>query len=269
MERTDSKSNKNIRLFPCLLVAVLAVLLSSFTNPLSAYAYNSAKIRKYGLVRGDLSTWTQRGDSFPQNRKLSIDGDSPLSTMGCSYYATFFMLCRMGLKNPLKDTAWEFAAECAEKGLSREGTGYFDPRSISKLTGGRAEFVEKGNHTNYYDGLAAVNNCESRQDLLKLMKRLMYRKGYFLVACSVGTVTNYQGLEYYSDGHYVFIDAVLDDDLVIGDSAFPGTRWSENWGKRDGHIVKIYAYRLYDENGRQIMPQERQSMYIRRTEDED
>ena len=110
-----------------------------------AFAYNAGKISRHGLIRGDLSTWTQRGDSFPQNKLLSVNGDSPISSMGCSYYATFFMLCRMGIKNPLTDTAWQFAMECRRKKLSREGTGYFDPRSISKLTGGRVQFVEEGN----------------------------------------------------------------------------------------------------------------------------
>ena len=215
-----------------------------------AFAYNAGKISRHGLIRGDLSTWTQRGDSFPQNKLLSVNGDSPISSMGCSYYATFFMLCRMGIKNPLTDTAWQFAMECRRKKLSREGTGYFDPRSISKLTGGRVQFVEEGND--------------------RLMRQMIEKKGWFLIACVVGDVTNYQNEEYYSEGHYIFIDSFLKDgDFLIGDSAFPGTRWSDNWGAHGARIVKLYAYRLLDENGKQIRPSERQSMYIVRSQDED
>ena len=234
------------------------------------YAYDAEKIERYGLVRGDLSTWTQRGDSFPQNKLLSVDGDSPLSTMGCSFYATFFMLCRMGIKSPLTDTAWQFAVECKKRNLLRERTGYFDPRSISKVTGGRVQFVEEGNYPDYYGGLAAVGNCDSPEDMYSLIRQLTLQKGWFLVACVVGDVTNYENLEYYSEGHYIFIDSVLGNgDFLIGDSAFPGTRWSDNWGAHGASIVKLYAYKLLDENGKQVMPSERQSMYIIRSEDED
>lgn len=193
----------------CLLL--LSVCLSLACSE-TAFAYDAEKIEKSGLIRGDLSTWTQRGTSFSQNKTVSVNGWSALSSMGCSYYATFFMLCRMGIKNPLKDTAWQLAEECRKKKLAREGTGYFDPRTISKVTGGRVRFVEKGNAENYYDGLKAVSKCENQEELFSLMRNLMYRKGYFLVACCVGNVTNYQGMDYYSEGHYIFIDAVLQDE---------------------------------------------------------
>ena len=245
-----------------------AALLLAGAMSLSAFAYDADKVDKYGLVRSDLATWTQRKDSFPENGEVSINGSSPLSTMGCSYYATFFMLCRMGIKDPLTDTAWEFALECKRKKLSRDGTGYFDPRSISRLTGGRVRFVEEGNYENYYDGQSGAGKCESQEDMYKFLRRLT-EKGYFLIACAVGNVTNYQDEEYYSEGHYVYIDSVGEDDMVIGDSAFPGTRWSDNWGAGDGHIVKVYAYKLLDESGKMIKPSERQSMYVKRSEDED
>ena len=225
-----------------------------------AFAYNAGKISRHGLIRGDLSTWTQRGDSFPQNKLLSVNGDSPISSMGCSYYATFFMLCRMGIKNPLTDTAWQFAMECRRK-----------PRSISKLTGGRVQFVEEGNDpANYYEGQTAVLQCANQDEVTRLMRQMIEKKGWFLIACVVGDVTNYQNEEYYSEGHYIFIDSFLKDgDFLIGDSAFPGTRWSDNWGAHGARIVKLYAYRLLDENGKQIRPSERQSMYIVRSQDED
>lgn len=281
-----------------LLAAVLVV------HP--TFAYDQAKTQRDGLVRGDLSTWTQRGDSFPENKTVSVNGSTPLSTMGCSYYATFFMLCRMGIMDPLKDTAWEFAERCRDECLSRPGTGYFDPRSISELTDGRVQFVEKGNYSNYYDGQAGVGRCKSQEDLFDLIRDLTEKKGYFLVACAVGTVTNYQEEEYGSQGHYIFIDGLIKapsksekdlgtpadrsaanesreaatepektevpvtsdaasgqvTDLVIGDSAFPGTRWSDNWGAHGDSIVKIYAYKLLDEKGHQVMPSARQSMYV-------
>jgi hypothetical protein len=57
--------------------------------------------------------------------------------------------------------------------------------------------------------------------------------------------------------------------LVIGDPAFPGTKWSDNWGAHGGQIVKIYCYRLLDENGKQIYPSQMQSMYIVRSFEDD
>ena len=253
------------------LASALALCPEALGLTGKAFAYDAGKISRHGLIRGDLSTWTQRGDSFPQNKLLSVDGDSPISSMGCSYYATFFMLCRMGIKNPLTDTAWQFAMECKRKKLSREGTGYFDPRSISKLTGGRVRFVEEGNDpNNYYEGQSAVQQCANQDEVTRLMRQMVEKKGWFLIACVVGDVTNYQNEEYYSEGHYIFIDSFLKDgDFLIGDSAFPGTRWSDNWGAHNARIVKLYAYRLLDENGKQIRPSERQSMYIIRSRDED
>ena len=241
-------------------VALSGALLANCAG--TACAYDAEKTAEVGMVRGDLATWTQRGESFEENRELSVNGSSPLSMMGCSYYATFFMLCKMGLRNQLTDTAWEFAMDCAKKGLAKEGTGYFDPRSINELTDGLAEFVEEGNFENYYDGQSAIYNCSDTEDVIDLLRNLTEKKGYFCVICCLGTVTNYQGYEYNSAGHYIFVDQVLDDDLVIGDPAFPGTRWSENWGAHGAQIVKIYCYRLRDTLGRQIDPGRLQSMYI-------
>ena len=248
-------------------VALSGALL--LTGAGTANAYDAEKTAEAGMIRGDLATWTQRGESFEENRELSVNGSSPLSMMGCSYYATFFMLCKMGLKNQLTDTAWEFAMECASKGLAQEGTGYFDPRSISALTDGRVEYVEEGNYENYYDGQAAVSKCSDTKEVIDLIRSFIKRTGYFCVVCCLGTVTNYQGLEYSSGGHYIFVDHATKDDLVIGDPAFPGTRWFDNWGAHGGSIVKIYCYRLRDEKGRQIDPSRLQSMYVVRTEEED
>ena len=244
-------------------VALSGVLLANCAG--TACAYDAEKTSEVGMVRGDLATWTQRGESFEENRELSVNGSSPLSRMGCSYYATFFMLCKMGLKSQLTDTAWEFALECAEKGLAKEGTGYFDPRSINTLTDGRVEFVEEGNYENYYDGQAAIYDCNNTQDVIDLLRFYTEKRGYFCVVCCLGNVTNYQGLEYNSAGHYIFVDQVLDDDLVIGDPAFPGTKWSENWGAHGAQIVKIYCYRLRDKKGLQVDPSRLQSMYIVRS----
>ncbi len=258
----------NIRkkLIPAVLLLVLLMAAAAGGN--HVHAYNAYKTEAYGLIRGDLSTWTQRGSSFSENKEISVNGYSALSSMGCSYYATFFMLCKMGLKNPLTDTAWELALECAQRGICREGTGYFDPRSIAKLTDGRAVFVEEGNYSNYYNGQKAVGKCQNHEDVTALLRRLMEKKGYFCVACVVGTVTNFQGLEYNSAGHYIFIDSLLEDDWIIGDPAFPGTKWSDNWGRHTADVVKIYAYKLLDENGEQVWPSQRQSMYVVRSFDE-
>ncbi len=245
-----------------------AVALSGalfMTSAGSAMAYDAEKTAQVGMVRGDLATWTQRGESFEENRQISVNGSSPLSRMGCSYYATFFMLCKMGLRSQLTDTAWEFAQECAHMGLSREGTGYFDPRSIDEMTDGRAQFVEEGNYDNYYDGQRAVSRCSDTANVITLLRNYTQKKGYFCVVCCLGNVTNYQGIEYNSAGHYIFIDKVLDDDLVIGDPAFPGTKWSDNWGAHGASIVKIYCYKLLDEDGEQVYPDEMQSMYVVRS----
>lgn len=262
---------KNMRRYKAhrrITALLLASSLAMSAAP-AAQAYDAAKVLRSGLVLGDLATWTQRPESFSQNKAVSVNGYSPLSTMGCSYYATFFMLCKMGIKSPLRDTAWQLAEECRQKGLCREGTGYFDPRSISQLTDGRVQFVEEGNASNYYLGQAAVGNCKNWDEVNKLVHDLMENKGYFLIACATGNVTNYKGEEYYSEGHYFFIDSISSDDWLIGDSAFPGTVWSDNWGAHGDNVAKIYAYKLLDDDGKQVWPSQRQSIYIVRSEEED
>jgi hypothetical protein len=247
------------------LAAVLLSALFVLPPGTSASAYDAEKTAREGLVRGDLATWTQRRESFPENGELSVNGSSPLSYMGCGYYATFFMLCRMGLRNPLVDTAWELAEECRERGFCRSGTGYFDPRSISMLTDGLAEYVEDGCFENYYDGQAGIAHCESKADVDAYFDLLMNKKGYFLVVCVVGDVTSRTGSEYGSAGHYIFIDSTNHGNWVIGDPAFPGTRWNDNWGRHNASVVKVYAYRLWDRKGKQIFPSARQSMYVPRS----
>lgn len=241
-------------------LTALCLLLSAALRQ-SAFAYDAAKLADEGLIPGDLSTWTQHEDSFPENDEISVNGRSPLSEMGCSYYSTFFMLCKMGIMDPLEDTAWEFARDCCDLGLCRRETGYFDPRSISRMTDGRAAFVEEGNYGSYYEGQSAIASCSSMKDVRDLLRTLTQEKGYFCVACCVGTVTDRYGNEYYSNGHYIFIDEVLDDDMIIGDSAFDGCRWSDNWGAHNDRIVKIYCYEAWDGEGNRILPSDCDSMY--------
>lgn len=239
------------------------LFLLIFSSP--SYAYDAAKLASKGLIRGDLSTWTQRDDSFRENARICVNGRSPLASMGCSYYATFFMLCKTKVMDPLNDTAWQFAQDCYDRGLNRPGTGYFDPRSIDEMTDGRVVYVEDGNFDNYYDGQRAIRSCSGMEDTRNLLREIMEEKGYFCVVCCVGTVTDHRGEEYYSEGHYIFIDQVLHDDMIIGDSAFNGYRWSDNWGAHRSSIVKLYCYEAFDENGQKIMPSECGSMYeIRR-----
>ena len=249
------------------MIAVFGMIcaLSLLSCSSCVYAYDAEKLYEKGLIRGDLSTWTQREDSFRENARVCVNGRSPLASMGCSYYATFFMLCKTGVMDPLKDTAWQFAQNCYDRGLSRSGTGYFDPRSIDEMTDGRVTYVEEGNFDNYYDGQRAIRSCSGTEAARNLLREYTEEKGYFCVVCCVGTVTNHRGEEYYSEGHYIFIDEVLDDDMVIGDSAFYGYRWSDNWGAHRSSIVKLYCYEAFDENGRKILPIECDSMYrIRR-----
>ena len=240
---------------PVTMAAALGAALICLTGtPHQVLAFDAQKVRQEGLVRSDLSTWTQWEDSFPENGTLSVDGASSLSVMGCSYYATFFMLCRMQLRDPLTDTAWQLAQQCRDLGLAREGTGYFDPRSIPELTDGRVSYVEEGTGSSYYDGQAAVASCRDWDDVNTLVHRLCEDRGWFLVACATGNVTDRNGEEYHSDGHYFFIDEAYGDDWSIFDSGFPGTRWSDNWGEHGDPVVKIYAYELFSEYGNQVRP---------------
>ena len=250
---------------PYSLTAIFLCVLLCMGSFFSVSAYDAEKLQSEGLIRGDLSTWTQREDSFPENAEVCVNGRSPLASMGCSYYSTFFMLCKAGVMNPLENTAWEFALDCYNRGLSRPNTGYFDPRSIDEMTDGRVTCVDSGNVGSYYEGQSAIASCRNIADVRDLLRRLTKENGYFCVACCVGRVTNNKNEEYYSEGHYIFIDDVLDDDMIIGDSAFFGSRWSDNWGAHNSRIVKIYCYEAWDDSGNKILPSECDSMYrIRR-----
>ena len=249
------------RLIKKMIPAALLCVSLSAGSALCAHAYDADKLKSAGMLREDLSTWTQRDDSFPENAMISVNGRSCLDSMGCSYYATFFMMCKAGAFDPLEYTAWEFAKDCYDKGLSRSQTGYFEPRSADEMTNGRVRFVEDGNFGDYYSGQSGIAACGNTQDVIDLLRDLTKKKGYFCVACCVGGVTNSRGEEYYSQGHYIFIDDVLRNDLIIGDSAFDGRKWSDNWGRHNAQIVKIYCYEAFDAQGRKIRPSDCESMY--------
>lgn len=233
-------------------VLAAALALAALAPAQRAEAYDRDKLDRYGLIRGDLSTWTQRGDTFPENREITVNGSQPLGAIGCSYYASFFMLCRMGIMDPLQNTAWELARD-----IDRDGTWhephYFEPRLVETLSAGRAKYVEKGTFPeNYYHGQEAISDCDTFEKAYRLIRRLTLKKGYFVVILVCGTATNYRGEEYYTEGHYVFVDGTENGDLQIYDPAFPGTAWSDNFGPHGGSVIRVLAYELFDANGRQV-----------------
>lgn len=232
--------------------AAIALALIMLAPAQRAEAYDSEKLDRYGLIRGDLSTWTQRGDTFPENREITVNGSEPLGAIGCSYYASFFMLCRMGIFDPLKNTAWELARDI-DRDKTWHEPHYFEPRLVEKLSGGRAKYVEKGTFPeNYYHGQEAISECDTFEKAYRLIRNLTEKKGYFVVILVCGTATNYRGEEYYTEGHYVFADGTDDGDLQIYDPAFPGTAWSDNFGPHGGSVIRVLAYELFDANGRQV-----------------
>lgn len=173
----------------------------------------------------DVYRWWQ--GSIPNDNSLIIPGSSSSNaiTSACSYFAVAYMLVKMDLLRPeWGETPITVVNKAREIGAYASSWGLFD---YSRLPEMYPEITVKDIYYNT-SGL-------SLSDVKWLIYDRMSRDE-FVIACIAGSDTN---------GHYVFIDGFDEyGDLIIGDSARPGYRWTDVYGA-PGHknsIVHIETF---------------------------
>ena len=173
----------------------------------------------------DVYRWWQ--GSIPNDNSRIIPGSSSSEaiTSACSYFAVAYMLVKMDLLRPeWGETPITVVNKAREIGAYAASWGLLD---FTRLTEMYPQITVKDVYYN--------TSGKSLADVKVLIYDRMSR-GEFVIACVAGSDTK---------GHYIFIDGFDEDgDLVIGDSARPGYRWTDVYGA-PGHnnsIVHIETF---------------------------
>ncbi|MBR2189145.1 MAG: hypothetical protein IJ860_07040 [Eubacterium sp.] len=214
----------------------LLTLLLIFSMQVPVFALDKEKAtaalekqKKTGVLdTTEVDTWFQ--GRIPQTDKRTLKKGTSYTTIGnggCSYFAAAYMLLKMG---DLDLLGGETPVTVLDKMESIDGY----------LSFGKMDFLR------IREVWSDVTCCEYKTPLTGTMPERVEQirekldNGYFVIATVVGGVT---------DGHYIFIDSITDDgDMIIGDSAFGGTRWSDTFGPSGSTITDISVFRSSNVN---------------------
>ena len=171
----------------------------------------------------EVDTWFQ--GRIPATEKRTLKKGTSYTTVGnggCSYFAAAFMLLKMGELDLL---GGESPVTVLDKMEAIDGYLSFGKMDFQRIR----------------EAYPNVTCCEYRTPLTgQISDRISQIKekldnGYYVIATVVGGVT---------DGHYIFIDSITENgDMIIGDSAFAGTKWSDTFGAAGSTITDISVFR--------------------------
>lgn len=156
----------------------------------------------------DVSCWWQGRCPNDNGRRLHGGTGSTIGAAACSYFATSYMLVKMGEMNPHKETPHNLVDKADEKQLWRNSWGMFDFHYINEI----------------YPNVEMVNwkipLSGNLEEQLATIRGLMEEDGLFVVVCIV--------TDYSASGHYIFIDGFDDDgNVIVGDSSYEGITWED------------------------------------------
>lgn len=205
----------------CTIIGVSCLLSVASSVCVRAYD-NSIKFSKTNI-----KTWNQGSNGFAENDSQMLCRLSSSDTIhkgGCGHFAITSILVKCGYLNPKTESPIDVVKFAYENDLYDAGWGHFNPNNIGKLNSD-LECVSA-----YFD-----LSSYSLKDALAFLKKKYY-EGYFLQVCvRASGVTN---------GHYIFIDGYDNNgDIIITDSGFYGTKWSDLYGKSDTHIKYVNIYK--------------------------
>ena len=167
----------------------------------------------------DVYRWWQ--GSIPNDNSLIIPGgsDSDAITSACSYFSAAYMLVKMDLLRPeWGETPITVINKARAIGAYATSWGLLDWTRLPDM------YPEISVEDVYYN-TSGMSLSEVKSLIWNRMNR-----GEFVIACIAGSDTN---------GHYIFIDGFDEEgDLIIGDSARPGYRWTDVYGA-PGHSNSI------------------------------
>ncbi|MBQ0059581.1 MAG: hypothetical protein KBS83_06475 [Lachnospiraceae bacterium] len=204
---------------------MLAVVLSLSILCQSVSAYNVdlyehiIRTRERSQVQDDTNPASWRQGIVPENWRGLKAGESEDTILngGCSYFAVAYMLLKMGL---LDLEHGETPITVIDKMEAVKGW----------LTWGKMDYtrINEAYPTVTCHAYKAHFKSNDFHQQLDEMRELM-KQGYFIIVCLNGD---------YSNGHYIFVDEITDDDdMIIGDSSYEGTTWSDLHGPWGGYLI--------------------------------
>lgn len=190
---------------------------------------NSIKVKAYDKSKPfnahDISTWNQNG-GFPENTTMRLGkSSSTISEAGCGYYSIASMLVKCGYLDPKTQSPIDVIKKANEGDNTDASWGHFDSNKIGI-------FSENLSCVGSY---VEMDNMTIKEGLAFLKKK--YLEGYFLQVDLTSDLAS-------TGGHYIFVDGFEGDDMIITDSAYSGTKWSDLYGKPNANTrwkyVNIY-----------------------------
>lgn len=213
-------------LLALIMVTVSAVPAYAFDRDMALYAMRQRETAGDDTITEPI-TWMQGSVPYTPDRRLKAgnSGDR-VGNGGCSYFAAAYMLLKMG---QLDIYNGENPITVLDKMEAVKGWLTWGKMDYSRIN----EAYPDVNCDGYKKRFKSSDFHKQVQELRDLTK-----DGYFIIVCLDGAYTN---------GHYIFVDEILEnDDLVIGDSAYDGTNWSDTHEKQGGYLVDYSIFKCKD-----------------------
>ncbi|MDO4478594.1 MAG: hypothetical protein Q4B73_06130 [Lachnospiraceae bacterium] len=231
------------RMLAGVLLAATLMTTPIFTGEAAAYDYDMASMQMLNRElngkqdTSNIAAWIQGRVPYAGTRALRAgESDSTVVSGACSYWAAAYMLAKMGQLDVLNGENPMTVLDRAEAIKGWLTFGKMDYTRINEIWpdvtchGYKRRFPS----SDFNKQLAFI------QDLMD--------QGYFVIICIDGINNN---------GHYIFADSVTEDgDLVIGDSAYEGTMWSDTHGPQASFFVDYSIFTCKD-----VMPADTPSIY--------
>lgn len=223
------RKRRILRAAVCLAAA--AVMLKA--RPAYAFERDMAyyRLRQYeatGVMdTSDPLSWMQGRVPYTPDRylKAGTSGDR-VGSGGCSYFAAAYMLLKMG---QLDIRNGEDPITVLDKMEAVKGWLTWGKMDYTRIN----EVYPEVTCEAYKKRFTTANFHEQVNQIRQMMDQ-----GYFVILCLDGP---------HSNGHYIFVDEVLDDDdMVIGDSAYEGTNWSDTHAMAGAYLVDYTLFRCGD-----------------------
>lgn len=225
------------------IIIMLVMALTAGAVPVQAFSRDevlyAGRLRENGDADYAMTpaSWMQGTVPYTPDRYLRAGASSDrVGNGGCSYFAAAYMLLKMG---QLDIRSGEDPISVLDKMEAVKGW----------LTWGKMDYerIDEAYPAVTCHGYKVRFSSSDYHRQVEELRQLT-EEGYFIICCLDGA---------YSNGHYIFIDEILDDDdLVIGDSAYEGTNWSDTHGPLGGYLVD---YSIFTCRG--VKPADTDSIY--------
>lgn len=194
-------------------LSLVGLFLGLFSVP--AMAYDLDRMTMQLLNRelngtqdtSDPAAWRQGRVPYNSAALKKNTAESTVYSGGCSYFAASYMLLKMG---QLDVASGENPNTVITKMEAVDGWLSFGKMDYTRIKEAYPAVTCHG----YKMGFQSSDFSAQLDEV-----RSLINQGYFVILCIDGPG---------SAGHYIFVDEVTDDnDMVIGDSAYEGTAWSD------------------------------------------